>query len=134
MPIPKNNQNNQNISGSSSKVSDGKNLNIPEPVMNIGKPLRELIDLHTYSATIWKDNAYSSLVNNRLEPVKESTIKYLADAWTIIDVLDYMLKKAESLDKQFAGLGNWLSFRDSKMVIKREISKWFDGDGWGSTL
>jgi hypothetical protein len=133
MPTPeKYKQNNQIVSRNSIETSDGKAYNMPEPIRNIVTPGRKLVDSHKYASTVWKDNAYAYLENNRFDPIMRSTLIYLNEAWTTIDILEDMLKKSESLESWRAGLGSWLSFLDIKMVCKREISKLFDGDGWGS--
>ena len=130
MPTPETNNENDLIKTSEMSVDD---YNFPDPIANVIKCCRALIVIHNDAATVWKDNAFSNLVDNRLDPIRHSTIKYLSDALTTIEFLEAMQKEAEGLLSWRAGLGNWLSFFDIEMVLKRTTSRWFDGDGWGST-
>ena len=127
MPTP---ENTTTENASEMSVED---YNFPEPVANMINYGRALLAMHNNAATVWRDNAYSNLANNRLEPIRTSTIKYLSDALSTIQFMEYAAKEAQGLLSWRAGLGNWLSFFDIEMVLKRTTSRWFDGDGWGST-
>jgi hypothetical protein len=130
--MPRAIKNEGNISENTSE-SPIEDFNFPEPIANVVRCGRELIKNHGDAGTAWKDNAFSNLIDRHLMPIKDSTIKHLSESLTTIQFLEQMQKEADGLLSWRAGLGSWLSFFDIEMVLKRTTSRWFDGDGWGST-
>jgi hypothetical protein len=128
--MPRTKGNTGNNTGKEIPLED---FNFPEPVANIVQSARDLKKMHDDAASVWQDNAYRNLAINRADPIISETRNFLSTALTTMQFLEFLEKESQKRLSPTAGLGGWLSVFDIEMIAKRTTSRWFSGDGWGST-
>jgi hypothetical protein len=115
------------------------NTGLP-PVIEAFAPTYEALNtVVNETATHWQDSKKDEFYKAYISNYNTVGRNYLEETLNLLEMLEKARNIATELNSATSGFGvvsgggtRWLSIMDISTIVRRETSRWFHGNGWGS--
>jgi hypothetical protein len=114
-------------------------VQFPPLILDIMKPFREMNAMARDVSQYWLDEKRDEFYSSYFETFNQVGKNYILETMQILEMLEKAKQMAEQLTRDSAGYGittaggiHLVSISDLESILRKKVSKWFHGDGWGS--